>query len=170
MQGPTALETIAESVKNGDEQLQDVGTQVLGEWMTADAGPVLLEISKNPGNKKYQVRALRGYLRLARQLKQLPDEQRIAMAREALAIAQRQEERELALDVLKRCPSAESIELASSLVDDAELRDRAVEAAIFIGEKIKDKDPAAAKSAAEKALEASPPKELADRARALTSP
>ena len=72
--------------------------------------------------------------------------------------------------MLKRCPSAESIELASSLVDDAEIRDQAVETAIFIGEQIKDKDPDAAKHAAEKALEAAPPKELADRARALTSP
>jgi HEAT repeat protein len=170
MGGPTALETIAVAVKSGDEQLQDVGTRALGEWMTADAAPVLLEITKDPSSKKYQVRALRGYLRIARQLKQLPDEQRIAMAREALEIAQRPEERELALDVLKRCPSVESIELASSLVDDTEIRDRAVETAIFIGEKIKDKEPVAAKTAGQKALETSPSKELADRARALTAP
>lgn len=170
MGGPTALETISEAVKNGDDNLKDVGTRVLGEWMTADAGPVLLEISQDPDSKKYQVRALRGYLRIARQLKQLPDSERIAMAREALKVAQRQEERELAIDVLERCPSAESIELATSLVDDEQLRPRAVQAAIFIGEKIKDKEPAAAKAAAEKALKASPPQELADRAKALTSP
>ena len=66
------------------------------------------------------------------------------MCRKALEIAERADERELALDVLKRCPSAESIELASSLVDDEEVREQAVETAIFIGEKIKDKDPAAA--------------------------
>jgi hypothetical protein len=92
------------------------------------------------------------------------------MARNALAIAQRPEERELALDVLKRCPSAEAVELASSLLDDKEVRDRAVETAIFIGEQIKDSDPAAAKNAGQKALDADPPQELADRARALTSP
>jgi HEAT repeat protein len=170
MGGSNALETIADAVKSGNESLQDVGTEVLGKWMTADAAPVLLEITKDPANKKYQVRALRGYLRIARQLKQLPNEQRIAMAREALEIAQRSEERELALDVLKQCPSVESIELASSFVDDNELGDRAVETAIFIGEKIKDKDPAAAKMAGQKALDTSPPKELADRARALTAP
>ena len=43
MGGPKALETIAGAVKNGDDELQDVGTRVLGEWMTADAAPVLLE-------------------------------------------------------------------------------------------------------------------------------
>jgi HEAT repeat protein len=170
MGGPRALESIAAAAKSGDEKLQDVATRALGEWMTPDAAPVLLEITKDPANKKYQVRALRGYLRIARQLKQLPDNERIAMARNALAIAQRPEERELALDVLKRCPSAEAVELASSLLDDKELRDRAVETAIFIGEQIKDSDPAAAKSAGQKALDADPPRELADRARALTSP
>ncbi|MCI0332262.1 MAG: HEAT repeat domain-containing protein [Planctomycetes bacterium] len=170
MGGPKALETIAAAVKGGDEKLQDAGTRVLGEWMTADAAPVLLTIAKDSSSEnKYQIRALRGYLRIARQL-DLPDDQRIDMCRQAIAIAERPEERGLALDALKRCPSAEAVELASSLLDDKEIRDRAVETAIFIGEKIKDKDPAAAKSAGEKALEASPPKELADRARALTAP
>jgi HEAT repeat protein len=170
MGGSNALEAIAAAAKSGDDQLQDAATRALGEWMTPDAAPVLLEITKDPSNKKYQVRALRGYLRIARQLKQLPDKERIAMARNALAVAERPEERELALDVLKRCPSAEAVELASSLLDDEELRTRAVETAIFIGERIKDRDPAAAKTAGQKALDADASGELAERARALTAP
>jgi hypothetical protein len=170
MGGPASLETIAEAAKSGNDQLQDAATRVLGEWMTADAAPVLLEITKDPASKKYQVRALRGYLRIARQLKQLPDEERIAMARTALEVAQRSEERELALEVLERCPSPEGVELATTLLDDVELRDRAVEAAIFIGEKLKEKDPAAAKTAGQKALDAGPTGELEERARALTKP
>ncbi len=169
MGGPTALRAIATAAKSGEDALQDAATQVLGQWMTADAAPVLLAITKDPTSKKYQVRALRGYLRIARQLK-LSDRERIAMARQAMEIAQRTEERELALDVLKRCPSPEGVELASSLLDDAALRDRAVETAIFIGEKIKETNPAAAKSAGEKVLDTNPNGELAERARALTSP
>lgn len=168
MGGPKALQTIASAAKSDDAELQDVGTRVLGEWMTTDAGPVLLEVTKSPIADKYRVRALRGYLRIARQQK-MPDAERINMVRQGLALAKRSEERELALDALKRCPSAESIKLASALLDDAAVRDRAVETAIFIGEKIKDKDPAAAKTAAEKALKVAPPGKLADRARALTN-
>lgn len=168
MGGPKALQTIASAAKSDDAELQDVGTRVLGEWMTTDAGPVLLEVTKSPIADKYRVRALRGYLRIARQQK-MPDAERIAMVRQGLALAKRSEERELALDALKRCPSAESIILASALLDDAGVRDRAVETAIFIGEKIKDKDPAAAKTAAEKALKVAPPGKMADRARALTN-
>jgi len=167
MGGPNALESIAAAANAGDGELQDVGTRVLGEWSTPDAAPHLHKIAGS--DHKFKTRALRGYLRIARQL-DLPDDQRIDMCRKALKLAERAEERKLALDALKKCPSAESVELASALIDDADVRDNAVEVAIFIGEKIKDTDPAAAKSAGEKALEAAPQGELADRARALSSP
>jgi hypothetical protein len=165
MGGAKALETIAGAAQGNDEELQDVGTRVLGEWMTADAAPHLYKIASS--DNAYKTRALRGYLRIARQL-DIPDAERLDMCRKALAIAERADERSLALDAMKRCPSAESIKLATSLVDDAQVRQRAVETAIFIGEKIKDSDPAAAAAAGEKALQASPPRELAERARALT--
>lgn len=165
--GEAALAIVAKAAVDGSPALQDAGTRELGQWMTPDAAPHLYKIASD--DHTYKTRALRGYLRIARQLN-LSDDERLAMCRKALAIAERAEERELTLDVMKRCPSAEAVELASSLLDDAELRNRAVETAIFIGEKIKDSDPAAAKSAGEKALEAAPPGELADRARALTSP
>jgi HEAT repeat protein len=167
MGGPKALATVAAAVKEGDPEQQDVGTRVLGEWMTADAAPVLLEITKSSVADKYRVRALRGYLRIARQQK-MPDAERLAMFRQGLELAKRPEERELTLDILKRCPSTETIQLASSFMDDQQLKQHAVETAIFIAEKIKDKDPAAAKTAAEKALKAEPNGKLAERARALT--
>jgi hypothetical protein len=165
MGGPRALETIAAAAQGDDEVLQDVGTRLLGEWMTADAGPHLYAIASS--DSAFKTRALRGYLRIARQL-DIPDAQRLDMCRKALAIAQRADERSLALEAMKRCPSAESIKMATSLMDDAQLRQRAVETAIFIGEKIKDTDPSAAAAAGQKVLEAKPPRELAERARALT--
>jgi hypothetical protein len=169
MGGPTALRTLDSAVRAEDAGMQDAATRALGAWMTADAAPVLLKIAKDDSvGSKYRTRALRGYLRIARQLK-LSDSDRLAMCRQALAVAQRGDERALVLDALKRCPSSESVKLASALIDDKELQQNAVETAVFIAEKIKDKDPAAAKSAAEKALKADPRGKLADRARALTS-
>jgi hypothetical protein len=168
MGGPKALAAIADAAKGGDEDIQDATTRALGEWMTPDAAPVLLEITKTSVPGKYRVRALRGYLRIARQQK-LPDAERLAMCRQALKLADRDEERALALDALKRCPSTESIALASSLLDDKGVQRHAVETAVFIAEKIKDKEPAAAKAAAAKALKADPQGEHAERARALTN-
>jgi HEAT repeat protein len=165
MGGPAALETIAKAAQSDEPELQDVGTRVLGEWMTADAAPQLYAIASS--DHQHKTRALRGYLRIARQL-DIPDAQRLEMCRKALAIAERAEERSLALEAMKRCPSADSIKLATALLDDAEVRQRAVEAAIFIGEQIKDEHPAAAAAAGKKALETRPPRQLAERARALT--
>src|SRR5262249_9601524 len=149
MGGPKALATIATAVHENDSELQDVGTRVLGEWMTADAAPVLLEIAKSPEQDKFRGRALRGYLRIARQQK-MPDAERFAMFREGMELSKRPEDRQLTLDILKRCPSAETVQLASTFMDDKQIGQHAVETAIFIAEKIKDKDPAAAKLAAEK--------------------
>ena len=51
-----------------DPATKDAATRVLGEWLNTDAAPALLEIAKNDPEKKYQIRALRGYIRIARQL------------------------------------------------------------------------------------------------------
>ena len=42
MGGTKALETIGAAAKSSDAELQDTGSRLLGEWMTADAAPVLL--------------------------------------------------------------------------------------------------------------------------------
>ncbi len=97
--GAKSLETLAAAAKQSDPALQDVATRVLGEWMSADAGPVLLELAKSSLNEKYRVRALRGHIRIARQLAMSP-QQRVAMSRDALAAAWRNEDRQLVYQVL----------------------------------------------------------------------
>ncbi|HEX6960310.1 MAG TPA: HEAT repeat domain-containing protein [Lacipirellula sp.] len=129
--GPTALETIAATVKSGDAKLQDAGTRVLGEWMTADAAPVLLELAKDPAVEKYQVRSLRGFLRIARQFA-LPDGERIQMAKQALEAAERIEERQLALQVLERSPTPAALEVAIEARERRGLEDAANKAAMVI--------------------------------------
>ena len=59
MGGPKALETIAAVLQQGDEMLDDAATRVLGQWMSVDAAPVLMNLAKNPANEKYRVRAAR---------------------------------------------------------------------------------------------------------------
>ena len=38
-------------------QLQDTSSRLLGEWMTIDAAPVLLDLAKTGSGEKYQARA-----------------------------------------------------------------------------------------------------------------
>ena len=44
MGGAKALETVGAAAKSADQKLQDTGTRLLGDWMTADAAPVLLDL------------------------------------------------------------------------------------------------------------------------------
>jgi HEAT repeat protein len=167
MGGSTALETIAGAVKGGDDELQDAGTRLLGEWITPDAAPVLLKIAAS--DHKFKVRALRGYLRIARQLN-LPPEERLKMCAEALKIAERADERRLVLGVLTRCPSPAAIDLARTLLEDAAVRPQAAETIVVIAERIKDQNPAAASSAAQQALAAGLADGFSQRAKALVKP
>lgn len=152
MGGTKALETIATAMKTGDSQLQDVGSRVLGEWLSIDAAPVLLDLSKRATDDKYRVRALRGYIRLARQY-DMPVEQRAAMCQTAIAAANRLEEQKLALTVLERYPSPYTLKVAAQTIQRPEARDDARRVAIAIAEKLGEAGAKAREVLAESSLE-----------------
>ncbi len=133
--GAKALATIGDSVKRGDEALQDTGTRVLGEWMTLDAAPVLLDLAKSAPGEKYQIRALRGYIRLARQFN-MPARQRLEMCTSALAAARRTDERQLVLAVLERYPSPGALQAAIKAAQAPELKEDATRAVLVILQKL----------------------------------
>ena len=101
---PKSLETVGDFAANGSRELQDQATKLLGNWMTPDAGPVLLGIAKNEQNG-FRTRALRGYLRIARQFVMTPEE-RVAMCRNAMDATTRDDERKLVLEIAARYPDA----------------------------------------------------------------
>ncbi len=130
--GTNSLQALAAAAKNQNAELQDTSTKILGEWMTIDAAPVLLELSSTIPGEKYQTRALRGYFRIARQFI-MEDPERIEMCRKALSAARHPNERKLVIDVLKR-PQNQSLPLLKYAVElankDAELKDDAIQAAL----------------------------------------
>jgi len=134
MGGTRALETIGSAAKSNDGQLQDISSRLLGEWMTEDAAPVLLDLAKIPTNP-YQVRAMRGYIRIARQFV-LPDEQRIVMCQKAFNESRQVAEKKLVLDVLKRYPTLDGMKLAIKAMQMPELRDDATQATLLIAQKL----------------------------------
>ena len=135
MGGTKALATLGAAAHSKDTQLQDISSRLLGEWMTEDAAPVLLDLAKAPGNQ-YQIRALRGYIRIARQFV-LPEAQRVEMCQKAFEAARLPAEKKLVLDVLKRYPSVETLKLAVSAIQVPELKDDATQAVLAIAPKVK---------------------------------
>lgn len=134
MGGTKALETVAQYAHAADAQLEDAATRLLGDWMSVDAGPVLLQLAKS-SDSRYKVRALRGYLRLVRQFT-MPDSQRVAMCRDAWDVAERDAERTLVLQAMERYASVDMLRLATDLAQGSVLQNEVTACALAIAQKV----------------------------------
>jgi hypothetical protein len=144
--GTKALETIGAAAKSDDPQLQDTGSRLLGKWNSIDAAPVLLDLAKTAPEDKYHVRAIKGYIGLARRFSNaMPEEQRIQMCQNAFAACHHAAEQKLVLDVLKLHPNIEALKMvAKAMRDVPELKEDATQAALVIAQKIGNKPELAA--------------------------
>jgi HEAT repeat protein len=133
--GEKALTTLATAAKGDNDDLKDTATRMLGGWMTVDAGPVLLDLAKTSKEEKYQVRALRGYIRLARQFAK-SHAQRAEMCGKALESANRDAERELVLNVLELYPSVDGLKVAVKATKNEKLKDEATKTSLVIAQKL----------------------------------
>lgn len=118
--GETALKTLVEAAHSNQDALQNTATDLLGKWVTIDVAPPLLDLAKNLENRKYKIRSLRGYIRVARQLNMTP-EQRLEVCRNTLAIAERNDEKKLVFEVLRRYPTPQAVNYTASLLEDNQL-------------------------------------------------
>jgi HEAT repeat protein len=134
MGGAKALAAMGAAVKDADPEIQETGSRLLGSWMDVDVAPVLLDLAQNSTDPKYQIRALRGYIRVVRQFT-IPDPERAKMCRAALGIAQRTAEKKLILEVMGRYPSADMLSLAMETTKTPELKAQAVAVAMLIAQK-----------------------------------
>jgi len=133
--GTTALQTLATASKGKDPQLQDAGSRLLGTWNSLAAAPVLLDLAKTGPAEKYRIRALRGYIGLARKFP-MSHQARAEMCRNAINATNRTAERKLVLDVLKIHPSAPGLRLATDAMKVPALKADATAAAKIIAQKI----------------------------------
>jgi HEAT repeat protein len=138
--GTEALASIGSAAKANDSELQDASSRLLGEWMTIDAAPVLLDLSKTAPGDKYRVRALRGYIRIARQFA-MSEPQRCEMCQNAMAAAVQPAEGKLVLDILKlkKYESVATLQLAAKFTRDfPKFNHEASQTALFIARDLGD--------------------------------
>ena len=131
--GTKALATVGAAGKSTDTTLQDASTKLLGEWTTTDAAPVLLDLAKSGGN--YQTRALRGYIRIARQMT-MEEPQRIQMCKNALEAAKQPPEQKLVIAVLGRIANLEALKVVAQAAQNPAVKEEAAAAAKEIGDKL----------------------------------
>jgi hypothetical protein len=133
--GPKALATVAAAAASGDAPLQDAATRVLGKWMTADAAPVLLDLATTDKAGSYRGRALKGYLRIARQFA-LPEAERAEMCRRALAATDDPADRKGVIEILVRYPHAATLAVAQEATAQPDVADEAKAAVAAIEAKL----------------------------------
>ncbi len=134
--------------------------------MGTDAAAPLLELAKSDLPERFRIRAVRAYIRIIRQFDLTPAE-RVEMSRQALAVATRDAERRLVVEALARVVAPESLQLLLSLLDDAQLREDAAQAAVTVAEKLVATDRAQARAAAEQILGKTQNPETQNRAKAV---
>jgi HEAT repeat protein len=150
--GPRALEAVAAAARDGNTEMQDTATRVLGEWPGPEAAPPMLELARELDNGKFRIRVLRGYIRIIRQM-DLPENQKLTMCRAAMDTAQRDDERRLSLEAMGRIPSTEAMSMALSHADSASLREAACAAVVSIAESIVANEPEATAKALARVLQ-----------------
>ncbi len=123
--GATSLQTVVAAARSGDEGLRDAAFQVLGQWGSVDAAPHLLELHKATPEARFKTRAIRAYIRIARQFDMTAAE-RAAMCRAALQAADREEDKRLVLEILLRYADEEMQSIALEAAEDPALRDQAM--------------------------------------------
>ena len=141
--GKKALEIVAVAANSDDDLLQDYATRELGAWLDTSVAETLLELAKKEGDSKYGIRAIRGYIRLARQFS-MPDEEHAKICQTALKIASRAPEKKLVFDALRRNSNLASLAVAVEAAQDADVKQQATQAALAIAEQISGHDQAVA--------------------------
>jgi hypothetical protein len=135
MGGAKALETVAAAAKEVDPELQDTGLHVLGQWLSTDAAPVLLDLATTAREDRYRLAAVNGYIRIAKEF-DMPESERAAMCRAALGAAARDAEKKLVLEAMRRHPSVDMLEVAVAAAAVPALKDEATGVAIEIAQKV----------------------------------
>lgn len=133
--GRRALQVLQTAAADPQPDVQDTAIRALCDWPTAEPAGGLLQIAQDATQERHRVLALRGYLRLAGQEDVLPP-QRLSMAQQALRVAQRDDERKLALGVLANVPAVEALAAVRSFLAAGSLRDEAGAAAVAIAQKL----------------------------------
>lgn len=115
--GPEALRAAAEAMKSEHEELREAGFRAICNWPDASVAARLMELAQSGPSARHQLSALRALIRVAVLADGRSDAERLALLRKAMALASRDEERNLAIDRAKAIRSIESLRFVTPYLD-----------------------------------------------------
>ena len=162
--GAKALGAIRAAAGDSNAEVKDTALRALCEWPSVDALPDLARLARTASDTKIKVLALRGWMRLIPQ-QDAPRAQQLASLKEAMALAERDAEKKVALAALGSIPMVESLALVMPHVGSPGLKEEACMAAVGIAEKIVGRHPAQVAEAMNQVIKATADKRVIQRAR-----
>jgi len=131
---PAALEAAQAATREPDPELVRQAVRVLSQWPNAAPVPTLLELARTATDPALQVVALRGGIALMGLERDFA--RRLALLRQAMAVAKRPEEKKQALGQLGQVPTPEALQATMVCLADPGLANEAGLAALMIAEKL----------------------------------
>jgi len=161
-----ALEMERKALASGDKALYGQALRALAAWPNASAGKDLLSLAKGAPEKVDRLVALRGYIRIAGlDTAGLNDNERTAMFKTAMELAERTEEKKQILSGLQNVRTGEALDMLKTCMDDPALQAEAELAAANLIWELRSSHAAEATAMAKRLLQ-SKNKAVADRATA----
>ena len=164
--GPKALDAIRKATADADDEIKNVALSVLCDWPTPDALPDITKLAKTSKDARARILSLRGWLRLI-PLQEATVEEKLAALKEAMGMAERPEEKRLALAASSAIPAVESLALVVPYLSDKGLKEEAGAAVVAIAEKLVGSRPAEVGNALRKVVEETTNAQTAKRAKTL---
>jgi HEAT repeat protein len=162
-----AFEAIDNAAEAQNPTIRDIAIRALAAWPDARALDRLAALSHNSSNATYRVLALRGYVRLLGIDARLSDADRLAGYKEAMDLAPDAGDRKLVLAALANARHPDALPIAMACVDEPQVRNEAILAALTIAQATAGARPNQARQAALKLAQAAGAGPLQDQARTL---
>ena len=164
--GAKALAIVKTAAADSDAQVKDAACRALCEWPTADALPLVADLLKTAPSKTLKILALRGFVRLVPQ-QDASDAKKLDALKEAMTLAERNEEKRLVLSALGNVATIDALALVTPNLDAPALKEEACLAAVAIAEKIASGHGAELTAAMKQVAQLTTNKKLAARANAI---
>ncbi len=142
-----SLEALRAAAKDPAPEVQDAAVRALAAWPAAAVLDDLLILAQTGSTEIHKVLALRGYIRLLGTASGRPAETIVQGYTEALKLAAQADEKRQVLAGLANLKSPEALNLALTLLPDAELQNEAAMALLKIAGNLTGPDAAAARAA-----------------------
>lgn len=123
--GQAALQPIEGAIASEDSELHELGVKALCNWPNAAIAPRLLELAKNDEQRGLRIAALRALIRVAPLPDGRSDDDRLELLKTAMSLAEREEEKNLALDRARAIRTVGSLRFILSYLEQPSLAQQA---------------------------------------------